>query len=166
MGWFLLALPLGSAGYFAWQEQAYRESLRAVPALAPINAVPAPGPEPFQPQAIATVLGLSAQDAWVPSAEALQLHASFVSSQGVSQALLADAQGARFYAVGERLPGGSVLRRVEASYVVLWRNGREERLTLMPTSQHLIPGPAVTRSNQPATSVYLRPRAATPGETQ
>ena len=35
-------------------------------------------------------------------------------------------------AVAERLPGGSVLRRVEANQVVLWNKGREERLTLQP----------------------------------
>lgn len=165
LAWVSLTSPLGYAGYLAWQEQVYRESLRAVPAFAPISAVPARSPELFQPQAIATVLGLGVQDAWVASTEALQLQASIVSSQGVSQALLADAEGARFYAVGERLPGGSALRRIEASYVVLWRNGREERLTLKPASQYLIPA-AATHTGPPATSLHLRPRAVNPRETQ
>jgi type II secretory pathway component PulC len=42
------------------------------------------------------------------------------------------------YQVGERLPGGSVLRRVEANQVVLWNKGREERLTLQPPVAHFL----------------------------
>ncbi|MNP63797.1 hypothetical protein D3C76_1592380 [compost metagenome] len=87
------------------------------------------------------------------SAEPLTLQASFVRSSGVSSALLADAQGPRMYQVGERLPGGSVLRRVEANQVVLWNKGREERLALQPPAAQLLrrlespgemPGPAVS----------------------
>lgn len=52
--------------------------------------------------------------------------------------MLADAAGSRIYQVGERLPGGSVLRRVEASHVLLWRNGREERLALRQEAKPLL----------------------------
>jgi type II secretory pathway component PulC len=63
------------------------------------------------------------------------------------------------YQVGERLPGGSVLRRVEANQVVLWNKGREERLMLQPPAARLLrrlespgdtPAPAIS-------SRYLRP---------
>jgi len=156
MGCALLALPLGYGSYLAWQEQQYRDALNSVRVLAPISALVAPAPEPFKPEAIATVLGLNAQNTWVQSAEALQLRASFVSTQGPSQALLAGAQSSRFYSVGDQLPGGSVLRRVEVGHVVLWRNGREERLSLKPASRHVLPARAGGPEPQ-ATSVHLRP---------
>ena len=82
---------------------------------------------------MATVLGLTQGTTLLPSAEPLTLQASFVFGNGLSKALLADSQGSRIYLVGERLPGGSVLRRVEANQVVLWNKGREERLTLQPS---------------------------------
>ena len=140
----------------------YHKSLSAVPVLAPLRSAPStPVPEQFKPDAIASVLGLNTQ-LWVQSAEPLQLRASFVSRGGTSQALLAGAQSAQFYAEGERLPSGSVLRRVEASHVVLWRNGREERLTLTPASKHVLPVPGTPGAAPPATSLHLRPIAEQP----
>ena len=96
------------------------------------------------------------------SAEALTLRASLVSSQGQSRALLAGGSEARFYSVGDRLPGGSVLRRIEVSRVVLWRNGREESLVLESAGQYLLP---VTQADAPKAqpaSTYLRPVAEQP----
>ncbi|PAA38987.1 hypothetical protein CJU75_04655 [Pseudomonas fragi] len=93
----------------------------------------------------------------VPSAEPLQLRASFVASQGSSQALLADAQSARFYSEGEPLPGGSVLRRIEMDHVVLWRNGREEYLTLKPPNQYVLPLSTAPATTSQETTFYLRP---------
>ena len=159
----MLALPLGYGGFLAWQEWVYYQSLNAVPVLAPpLGAPSTPAPQPFKPDAIATVLGLTTQANWVQSAEPVQLRASFVSSRGASQALLAGAQGTQFYAEGERLPSGSVLRRVEASHVVLWRNGREERLTLKPASQHVLPVSGAPGAASPAISLHLRPLAEQP----
>lgn len=156
--WMLLVLPLGYGGYMAWQEQIYR-SVQTLPELAPLSE-PAPlAAELFKSEAIATVLGLGTQDSRVPSAEPLQLRASFVSSQGPSQALLADAQSARFYSEGEPLPGGSVLRRIEVDHVVLWRNGREEFLTLKPDNQYVLPVPTSPATNSRPSTLYLRPSA-------
>lgn len=158
MGWVLLALPLGYGGFLAWQEWVYHQSLSAVQVLAPLDSAPSPpAPVQFKPDAIASVLGLNTQLAWVQSAEPLQLRASFVATKGTSQALLAGAQSAQFYAEGERLPSGSVLRRVEASHVVLWRNGREERLTLVPASKHVLPVSGTSGTAPPAISLHLRP---------
>ena len=162
LGWVLLALPLGYGSFLAWQEWKYHLSLSAVPVMAPLSSPPPPVPEPFKPDAIATVLGLTAQRSWVQSAEPLQLRASFVSSGGTSQALLAGAQSAQFYAEGERLPSGSVLRRVEASHVVLWRNGREERLTLIPVNKHVLPVASTPGAAPPSISRHLRPVAEQP----
>ena len=152
---------LGFAVHLAWQEWVYRQTL-VVPAVAPVRPAPATAPEPFKPDAIATVLGLQPQGAVAHSAEPLELRASLVSSHGASQALLAGSQQARFYRVGERLPGGSVLRRVEVSHVVLWRNNREERLLLKPPSRHVLPASQTPATPAQATSLYLRPLAEQP----
>ncbi|MCL6704249.1 type II secretion system protein N [Pseudomonas sp. T1.Ur] len=125
----LVLIPVLYGFFLACQEWRFRQALQH------------DLPTPSQPkatvardrphvQAVATVLGLTPQTALSPSAESITLQASFVAAPGLSRALLADATGPRFYQVGERLPGGSVLRRVEAGQVMLWRNGREERLVL------------------------------------
>lgn len=121
------------AAFLAWQERGFRERLAApVPFAA---TVPTPPPQaPLNTTAVATVLGLTAEATLLPSAEPLTLQASFVLATGLSRALLADAQGSRIYQVGDQLPGGSVLRRVEANQAVLWNKGREEVLKLQTSS--------------------------------
>lgn len=108
--------------------------VHAARTMLPTTAMATPAPlvveTPLNLSALVTVLGLQAQGPLARSSEALRLQASFVSRDGESRALLADSGGARVYRVGERLPGGSVLRRVESDHVVLWRNGREESLAL------------------------------------
>lgn len=86
------------------------------------------------------------------------LRGIFVSSTGDSTALLAIAGSQRRYSVGERLPSGSVLRRIEADRVLLWRNGREEVLPLAGSAQHL--RNATAGPDQP-THRHLRPSVAT-----
>ena len=161
LGALLLGIPLGYGTYLAWQEWLYRQAL-AAPVIAPARPAPAPALEPFQPEAIASVLGLAPEGALAHSAEPLELRASLVSSHGASQALLAGSQQVRFYRVGERLPGGSVLRRVEVSHVVLWRNNREERLLLKPPGRHVLPAGQTPATPAQATSLYLRPLAEQP----
>jgi len=160
---WMLAVCYGA--YQAFQEHVFRQSVAASPVAASAPAPAAPDAIRFNPAAIVTVLGFDAGGGRVNSAESLQLRASFVSSQGPSQALLAGAQGARFFQVGEQLPGGSVLRRIEVDHVVLWRNGREERLTLKPASRHLVSTSDAARLNTPGTPRYLRPPSPTPRET-
>lgn len=112
------------------QEWQFRQQFWAAP-LPPMPAVQAaPAPVPLDATAVATLFGLNPKTALLASAEALTLQASFVRRLGLSSALLADAQGVHRYQVGERLPGGSVLRRIETDQVVLWNKGREERLRL------------------------------------
>ncbi len=156
-GVFLLSLPVGYGVYLVWQEWLYRHTVLAAPALEPVSASSPHKSATFQPDAIAAVLGFSNQEALAKSAEPLELRASFVSSLGTSQALLSSNQEERFYTVGERLPGGSVLRRVEASQVVLWRNGREERLVLKPVSQHFFPSTKPFAQKAQSPSLHLRP---------
>jgi hypothetical protein len=127
----LLVMPLGYAALLIWQEWHFRERL-ASPPLPVVAPASVPAPVALDATAVASVLGLTQGTSLLASAEPLTLQASFILSNGLSKALLADAQGSRMYLVGERLPGGSVLRRVEANQVVLWNKGREERLTLQP----------------------------------
>nr|WP_225923666.1 MULTISPECIES: type II secretion system protein N [Pseudomonas] len=154
----LVVIPLLYGVFLAEQEWRFRQALsRDAPVVVDTPAVPVR--QLPNVQAVATVLGLPLGGAQASSAEPITLQASFVAGQGLSRALLADAAGSRIYQVGERLPGGSVLRRVEASHVLLWRNGREERLALRqeakPLLRKLDPGEgrhAALRSSQ-----YLRP---------
>ncbi|MDO7897878.1 type II secretion system protein N [Pseudomonas citrulli] len=153
----LVLVPLLYAGLLVEREWRFRQDLgRAVPALAP---PPAAARDLPNVQAVATVLGLAPEGAHAPSTEPLTLQASFVVDQGLSRALLADATGPRIYQVGERLPGGSVLRRVEPGHVMLWRNGREERLALQPTAQPLLRpvNAGHARQAKQFSSQYLRP---------
>ena len=143
-----------------WQEWTFRESL-ALPLPAAATTTKPPLPEPLDPTAVATVLGLAPETIRPPSAEPLTLHASFVLGTGLSRALLADSQGSRIYQVGDSLPGGSVLRRVEANQVVLWNKGREELLTLQPSAVRFLRRlESKSELQAPAISVrYLRPHA-------
>jgi type II secretory pathway component PulC len=156
----LVLMPLLYGVHLAAQEWRFRQALhRDVPVVAQPQV--APVRDPLNLQAVATVLGLTPEGVHSPSAEPITLQASFVAGQGLSRALLADAAGPRFYQVGERLPGGSVLRRVEASHVMLWRNGREERLTLQQKTKPLLRrlGLEDERHATLHSSQYIRPVA-------
>ncbi|QXI28963.1 type II secretion system protein N [Pseudomonas vanderleydeniana] len=150
------AVPLAYGAWLAWGEWAFRRDLPVAPAVAPINSA-SPVAQPLNHAAVVTVLGLQARDALARSAEPLQLRASFVASSGASSALLAGTREQRMYRVGDSLPGGSVLRRVEAGRVVLWRNGREEMLALeRPARRSLAPLGSATPAGA-APSSHLRP---------
>ncbi|MET3456863.1 type II secretion system protein N [Pseudomonas kilonensis] len=156
----LALVPLLYGVFLAGQEWRFRQALgRDVPVVA--DSPVAPARDVPNVQAVATVLGLTPAGAQAPSAEPITLQASFVADQGLSRALLADAAGPRIYQVGERLPGGSVLRRVEASHVTLWRNGREERLALQPAAKPLLRRLGLEDGRHAAlhSSQYLRPVA-------
>ncbi len=155
----LCVLPLGYAALSLWGERVFRQTLPAAPTVQVLSRSMAAERAPLNHAAVATVMGLVAQGALARSAEPLKLRASFVSSSGDSRALLAGADGQRIYRVGESLPGGSVLRRIEIGRVLLWRNGREELLSLeLPgrTTLQAIKGSA-PGATAPASSLYLRP---------
>lgn len=157
-----LALPVGGAVFLAWQEREFREHL-ASPSPDIATLVTVPVREPLETASIATVFGLTTEATPQPSAEPLTLQASFVSN-GLSKALLANAQGSRLYQVGERLPGGSVLRRIETHQVALWNKGREEVLTLVPSGARFLKGLESTVDSQPVTTSthFLRPLSGQP----
>jgi hypothetical protein len=154
----LLVMPLGYAVLLIWQEWHFRERL-ASPPLSVTAPTSIPVLVALDATAVASVLGLTQETSLLASAEPLTLQASFIFTNGLSRALLADAQSSRMYQVGERLPGGSVLRRVEANQVVLWNKGREERLTLQPSAARFLrrlESPGETQVSTISTR-YLRP---------
>jgi len=156
----LLVLSVGYAVFVVWQEWRFREQISR-PASVAAPTMPSPDRAPLDATSVAVVFGLTTEATPQASAEPLTLQASFVVSNGLSKALLADAQGPRLYQVGDRLPGGSVLRRIEASQVLLWNKGREERLTLQPPAERFLqPVESPGHVKAPTTSArYLRPLA-------
>ncbi|CAI8941544.1 T2SSC domain-containing protein [Pseudomonas sp. IT-196MI5] len=162
-----LALPVGYAVFLAWQEREFREHLISRSSdIATLAMVPVRGPlerQPFETASIAIVFGLTTEATPQASAEPLTLQASFVSNR-LSKALLANAQGSRLYQVGERLPGGSVLRRIETHQVALWNKGREELLTFAPSGARFLKGLESSVDSQPVTTTthFLRPLTGQP----
>ncbi|VVN96955.1 type II secretion system protein N [Pseudomonas fluorescens] len=155
----MLVVPLGYAAFLSWSEWGLREAMTVQRERPALPAAVVDSRAPLNSTAIATVLGLATENALLRSAEPLTLRASFVSTTGESRALLAGSDGERIYRVGESLPGGSVLRRVEISQVVLWRKGREELLPLQLTGGHaLLVAKGKERSpvSQPS-ALFLRP---------
>jgi len=156
----LWALPVACAVFLAWQEWAFRHAQRLpLPVAVPLPAAPVPGP--LNTTAVATVFGLATHTALQPSAESLTLQATFVADSGLSKALISTAQEARLYRVGEDLPSGSVLRRVEAQHVVLWNKGREELLPLAPPASAFLTHLSAPAEAKPAeiSARFLRPLA-------
>ena len=151
-----LVLSVGYGLMLGWQEKKFRQGLQ-LPLPAPV--VPAAPPAPLNTLAVATVLGLSAQGSVVSSAEPLTLLATVVAT-GESRALLAGPAGERFYRAGERLSANSVLRRIEPTHVVLWRQGREELLRLRPAGETLLQAVDTPRTQAP--NLHLKPAAEQP----
>jgi len=154
----LLLVTVVYGAFLVWQEWGFRQS-RVAPMLVVSTIATPPSRAPLDTTAVATVLGLTAGATLLASAEPLTLQASFVLATGLSRALLADAQGSRIYQVGDPLPGGSVLRRVEVNQAVLWNKGREEVLTLQSSSASFLR--QLDSPSQPPTPVsstrFLRP---------
>jgi hypothetical protein len=155
----LLLLPLCYGGVLLWQERAWREALPVLENLLPAQAAAEDERPSFNPDTIASLLGLVAQESLARSTEALVLRASFVSSAGDSRALLSGSEGERTYRLGDTLPGGSVLRRIEVAQVVFWRNGREEVLPIETSAKRsLLPLESGSRAVPEASAtLYLQP---------
>lgn len=151
----LLMLPLSYGLMLAWQEWQFRQSRVTAVQAAPTPVVIPEQDAALNTLAVATVFGFTTQGAALNSTEPLTLRATVVASGSESRALLAGPEGERFYRTGERLPGGSLLRRIEPAHVVLWRQGREERLSLhLPGGRFLQSAQARPQS---APTLHLRP---------
>lgn len=107
----------------------------AAPLPVPALPVAAALPSHIEPQRIASLFGetAAAPASVTPQSTTLQLRLDGVMmnpSRELARAFIADrtANKTLAYRPGDELPGGAVLQRVEASQVVLSRNGREETL--------------------------------------
>lgn len=154
----LLMLPLGYGLTLAWQEWQLRQARTTVMQTVPDAVAVEPRYVAPDTLAVATVFGMAAQGDRLNSTEPLTLRATIVTGDSHSRALLATPDQARFYRAGERLPGGSLLRRIETGQVVLWRQGREELLSLHPAGVYFLQTDQVQR--QAAPTVHLRPTVA------
>lgn len=133
-------VPVSCAAWLLWQEHVYGQSLPA-PVIVNTPALVSPTQHATpNTAAVVEVMGMAAHGAVARSAEPLKLRGSFASMLGTSTALLACAEGQRIYRVGDSLPGGSVLRRIECGRVVLWRKGCEEFLSLGQATTKLARG--------------------------
>ena len=158
-----ITLPCGYGLTLAWQEWQFRQGQTAV-VQAPVTLETVQVAVPLNTLAVATVLGLTAHTNLLNSAEPLTLRATLISSGSESRALLAGPESERFYRAGERLPGGSLLGRIEPSHVVLWRQGREEVLRLRPVGERFLQvfeSPAKAALPDPSAR-HLRPMAEQP----
>lgn len=86
--------------------------------------------QPLPTAALSLAFGFSAPGELASSQAGLVLKACLVPSRGEARALVASRDGDGVYRVGDRLPGGSVLRRIDVRSIALWVDGREETLLL------------------------------------
>lgn len=135
----VMAVPTLLAAVLSWQEFDFRRQLAASANVPPTPLEIAPPLAAPAPIALAALLGLQPLEAVASSLEKLALRGVFLATAGASRVLLADGDQQRFFAVGERLPSGSSIRRIEPQAVVLWRDGREERLALVQPQPLLQP---------------------------
>lgn len=112
--------------------------------------------KPLSTAALALAFGYSEPGGPAAKSVDLVLKACFVSSGGHARALVATREGQRLYRVGDRLPSGSVLRRIDARSIALWDGGREQIVALTGSSNIFVQsGSAVVRSAAPADSPRL-----------
>lgn len=121
----------------AWKEVAFRKQWQA-PAMPTLEFHSGSPSAPLSARTTALAFGLSSSEPTLQSTEQLLLRATILASLGESRALIGAQGRENVYHIGDSLPGGSVLRHIEAQYVVLWRAGREESLPLIPPARHLL----------------------------
>ncbi|MBF8721137.1 type II secretion system protein N [Pseudomonas guariconensis] len=112
-----------------WREMAGPGVASATIATLPVAPASA-AEKPLPVATLALAFGFQAPGQPQSSRSDITLKATFVSSQGDARALVKSANGDAIHRVGDRLPGGGVLRRIDVRSIVLWLNGREEVVSL------------------------------------
>lgn len=120
-----------------------RETTRPTVAVAVEQGAvrPAAPTYPSLPTAtLALAFGYHEPGAQAASPAGLVLKASFISSRGTARVLVASGQDERFYQVGDRLPGGHVVRHIDVRSMTLWDGNGERRVTLSEgRTNHIYP---------------------------
>lgn len=143
-----LALPVLVGAFLLWREgQAVAHWQMQVPALVAPTTVEAQ--PPLAVAALALAFGFQAADAQASTRSDITLKASFVSSLGEARALVSSNAKDAIYRVGDRLPGGGVVRRIESRAITLWVDGREETLGLAAATGTLLRSVSMATSPQP-----------------
>ncbi|MCE5975630.1 hypothetical protein [Pseudomonas sp. JR33AA] len=86
--------------------------------------------KPLSTAALIVAFGFSAPDGQPAGRADLVLKACFIPSRGEARALVGGRDGDALYRVGDRLPDGSVVRRIEVRSITLW-DGRVEQSVAM-----------------------------------
>lgn len=132
-----VALPVLTGVFVLWREGPARASWQIdTPALAAPAAVQAQPPLPVATLALA--FGFRPVDATPSTRTDITLKGSFVSSLGEARALVSSNAKDAIYRVGDSLPGGGVVRRIESQAVTLWIDGQEQTLALAGTTGSLL----------------------------
>lgn len=124
-----VVLPVLTGVFLLWREaqaQAYWQ-MQVPAAVAPV-AMAAQRPLPVA--ALALAFGFRIADAKASRRSDITLKASFVSSLGDARALVSSNAKEAIYRVGDRLPGGGVIRGIDSHAITLWVDGQEEVLAL------------------------------------
>jgi len=132
-----LLLVMAVGGGMAWKEVMFRRGWQPPE----VTVAPLPSTQPSTPLDVRTsalAFGLKSSEQAPSSTEQLLLKAIVLAPQGESRALIGAQGREAVYRIGDSVPGGSVLRHIEAQHIVLWRAGREERLPLVPLHRHLL----------------------------
>ncbi|PVZ43066.1 hypothetical protein N430_00753 [Pseudomonas sp. CC120222-01a] len=150
-----VAIPLLALVVLAWREVTRPGLVEAVGQVSVASALPAKQLLPTATLALA--FGFSEPGERLASQAGLVLKACFIPSRGQTRALVGSREGDSFYSVGERLPGGSVLRRIDVGAITLWVDGREETLTLSGGRANVFvqSGSSAVRGPAPADSPRL-----------
>ncbi|MFJ4258660.1 hypothetical protein ACIP01_17125 [Pseudomonas monteilii] len=108
--------------------------------------------KPLPTATLALAFGYSAPVGQAASQAELVLKACFVPSLGHARALVASREGESLYRVGDRMPGGSVLRRIDVRSITLWDGEREQRLALPGSRTNVFVQSGSTPARGPASA--------------
>lgn len=123
----------------------------------PVSAAPAAvdAPRPLPVAALALAFGFQGAGAQASTRSDIVLKASFVSSLGEARALVSNDSHDAIYLVGDRLPGGGVVRRIESHAITVWAEGREQTLALAGPRDTLLRPVGADTPLQPAPTTSL-----------
>ena len=108
--------------------------------------------KPLATATLALAFGYSGPGGPAASQAELVLKACFVSSLGHARALVASREGESLYRVGDRIPGGGVLRRIDVRSITLWDGERELNLVLAGSRANVFVQSGSTATRGPASA--------------
>ncbi|MBA1241217.1 hypothetical protein [Pseudomonas japonica] len=151
--WALPVVMAAGAGWLVYR--VWQAPLPATPPLPSVAAKPISAPATLSPQVIARLFGLPSGAPLAQARTALKLKACVVAGEH-SRILVEHAGLVQAYRIGDRLPDGSQVRRVNAGHAVLWQRGEEVVLALRQATANRPSFEAVDGPPATGTRRYLR----------